>query len=172
MKIKTTTEIKTERLCLKSIESIDATMMIDILKNGEIAKTYMLPDFKSDDEAMRLFDRLKSLSESNEHFVRGIYLDGKIIGFMNDVEIKDGVIELGYVIHPNYKSRGFATEALGAAAKALLSSGLSAVRTGAFSENAASLRVMEKCGMTKIDYTENIEYRGKTHLCIFYELRG
>ena len=46
--------------------------------------------------------------------------------------------------------------------------GFSKVLTAAFECNGASLRVMEKCGMTKILYTEEITYRGQTHRCIYY----
>ena len=53
---------------------------------------------------------------------------------------------------------------------ALFSEGFSAVKAGAFSENAASIRVMEKCGMTKTGETEQIEYRGKTHTCVYYAI--
>ena len=42
------------------------------------------------------------------------------------------------------------------------------VYAGAFAENPASLRVMQKAGMTLMDKTEDLEYRGKTHHCIFY----
>ncbi len=44
------------------------------------------------------------------------------------------------------------------------------VKTGAFTENIASIRVMEKCGMRRFDETEEIEYRGKNHTCVYYEI--
>ena len=37
------------------------------------------------------------LDYSNEHYERGIYIEHRLIGFVNDVKIADGVIELGYV---------------------------------------------------------------------------
>ena len=47
------------------------------------------------------------------------------------------------------------------------------VKAGAFEENLASMRVMEKSGMHRIQQEDTIEYRGKVHRCFNYEiLRG
>ncbi len=70
----------------------------------------MLPDFQSEEDAAKLFYRLKELSLSEEHYVAGIHLDHKLIGFLNDVEIAGKKIELGYVIDPEYHNKGYATE--------------------------------------------------------------
>ena len=86
-------------------------------------------------------------------------------------EIKDGKIELGYVIDPGHKNRGYATEALTAAIKALLDMGYDAVRTAAFEGNIPSIRVMEKSGMDRMDFTDELEYRGVTHRCVWFEKR-
>ena len=99
----------------------------------------------------------------------GISLNGRFIGLINDVEIQDGRIELGYAIHPDFKGRGYATEVLTAAIDALFQAGISVVETGAFEENLASIRVMEKSGMTRIDKKDSIEYRGNPHRCIYYQ---
>ena len=48
--------------------------------------------------------------------------------------------------------------------------GYRVVRAGLFEENTASSRVMEKCGMIKIDRTDEIEYHGSNHHCIYYEI--
>jgi RimJ/RimL family protein N-acetyltransferase len=53
----------------------------------------------------------------------------------------------------------------------IFSLGYSSVRTGAFENNIASIRVMEKSGMKKCDHTEFIEYNGTIHNCIFYMKR-
>ena len=47
--------------------------------------------------------------------------------------------------------------------------GYSTVRAGIFEENGASRRVIEKCGLKQIDYTDDIEYRGNVHHCIYFE---
>ena len=53
--------------------------------------------------------------------------------------------------------------------KELLKMGFRKVKAGYFEENEASRRVMEKCGMKQLSYTDEIEYRGITHKCLYYE---
>ena len=50
----------------------------------------------------------------------------------------------------------------------LFEKNFSVVWAGAFEENLASLRVMEKAGMKKTNSKASIEYRGKTHRCVYY----
>lgn len=163
--------IQTNRLELKSYDDRDMEQAIELLTNEEIKKTFMLPDFESKEQAEKMFSRIKDYSISDSHFEYGIYLQGKLIGFLNDVEIDNGTIEIGYVIHPNYKNHGYATEALAASIDELFRIGYSRVQTGYFAENIASKRVMEKCGMVKISKTIEIEYRGKVHHCHYFETR-
>ena len=117
-----------------------------------------------------MFRKLLILSHQKDHFERAICLENKPIGFLNDVEIKDGSIELGYVIHPDYQNQGYATEALTAAIWELFRQGYSTVRAGYFSENIASGRVMERSGMHPISRVDTIEYRCITHNCLYCEI--
>ena len=158
-------------LALRPFCDGDADAVINIFMNDQVKKTYMVPDFANRQAAMPLFERLKQLSSEENRFVRGIYLGQTLVGFLNDVDISGGCIEMGYVIDPAHKGRGYATQALNAAIEALFRRGFSAVRAGAFEENAASIRVMKKCGMKLIDLEESIQYRGKTHRCVYYEIR-
>ena len=160
----------TDRLTIKPISAEDKEQVVDLLTNEIVGKTYMFPEFKSREEAEPLFRRLVQLGENENRFVAGVYLNGVFIGMMNDVEVKDGKIEMGYAYLPDYYNRGYATEAFRGAIEFLLDHGFETVLAGAFSQNLASLRVMEKCGMTRQDYTEEIEYRGVTHTCIYYAI--
>ena len=153
---------------LAPLRAADLETMLDILTNDCVKQTYMLPDFPSREDAVPLFQRLVYLSGDSRRFVRGIYADETLVGFLNDVEIENGAIELGYVIHPRFQGNGYATEALGIAIGELFRLGFQAVITGAFRQNAASIRVMEKNGMTRTEKTEPIDYRGKTHICVYY----
>ena len=153
---------------LAPLRAADLETMLDILTNNCVKQTYMLPDFPSREDAVPLFQKLVGLSGDSRRFVRGIYADETLVGFLNDVEIENGAIELGYVIHPRFQGNGYATEALGIAIGELFRLGFQAVITGAFRQNAASIRVMEKNGMTRIEKAEPIEYRGKTHICVYY----
>ena len=153
---------------LRQFQKEDMVRMLDILTDQTVSKTYMLPDFACTEDAIPLFERLMGLSLDNSHYGRCISLDGLCIGFVNDVEIKDGKIELGYVIHPDSQCKGYMTQALQLAITEVFQLGYRRIVCGAFTENPASSRVMEKCGMVRSDFTEVIPYRGKDHLCVYY----
>ena len=76
------------------------------------------------------------------------------MGFLNEQTREGGVVEIGYVLHPDFWNRGYMTEAVGAVIRELFRMGASAVRAGHFEENASSRRVMEKNGMTPIPFSE------------------
>ena len=159
---------KTNRLEIKPISPDDKEAVLDLLTSETVGKTYMLPDYRSRREAEPLFQRLVALSADESRYVAGVYLDGQFIGMMNDTEIKGKQVEMGYAYLPDYYNRGYATEAFRGAISYLLDHGFETVVAGAFAENPASLRVMEKCGMTRQAYTDTLDYRGATHTCIFY----
>ena len=154
---------------LRAFQESDWPRAAEILTSREVAKTYMLPEFESAEAARPLFDRLLTLSRTGERYERAMEADGLFVGFLNDVEQRGTQIELGYVIHPDHKNQGYATEALAAAMQALFDLGLTAVVTGAFAENTASMRVMEKCGMLRTDFEEVIPYQGVDHRCVYYK---
>lgn len=160
--------IETERLVLKPLSDSDRDNMIEILTNNEIKKTYMLPDFETEEQAEKLFLRLKEGSIAEKVYQVGIFLDGEVIGYANEVERDGDKIELGYMIHPKHHNQGYGTEMLKAMIEEMFARGFTEVIAGAFEENSASMRVMEKSGMIKIDKVDDIEYRGVVHKCLYY----
>ena len=84
-------------------------------------------------------------------------------------QIENGAIELGYAIHSDFWGMGCATGGLKLAISDLFRKGFREVICGAFEGNSASLRVMEKAGMAPLEKVDEIEYRGKTHRCIYYQ---
>ena len=155
---------------LRPIQLQDREPMLDILTDDTVKQTYMLPDFADRRDALPLFRRLAEFSRNESHYVRGICLEERLIGFLNDVEIQDDSIELGYVIHPNFQGKSYMTEALRSAVDALFSMGYQEIICGAFEENAASIRVMVKAGMQKLSRTDEMEYRDKRHQCVYYSI--
>ena len=147
--IKKKAQIKTEKLILKPYSEQDIDTFIDLLTNPEITSTFMVPELESRSRAEELVRKLIVFSQPDDtkHLEYGIYLNGKMIGFVNDCGIEDDEIEIGYVIHPQYQ-----------------------VTAGYFSENTASLRVMEKCGMQKTTITDEEDYRGTRHICKYCEI--
>ena len=138
-----------------------------LLNSREVNKTYMLPDFESPEASRPLFDRLMALSKDDKRYVRAMEAEGEFVGFLNDVERKEDSVEVGYAICPDAWGRGHATAALKLAIRDLFDLGFDRVVAGAFVGNDASLRVMEKAGMTPIDQVDDIEYRGKVHKCVY-----
>ena len=153
---------------LRTMEPADRERMLDILTSELVNKTYMLPDFAQREDAVPLFLRLMEMSRDAGSYVRAIATEDGLAGFLNRVEIQGKTIELGYVIHPDFHGRDYMTKALQLAMEELFVLGYEEVLTGAFSTNIASIRVMEKCGMAKLDKTEEIPYRGVTHTCLYY----
>lgn len=162
--------IKTNRLVLKELSNVDQNDFIDIVSNEEVSLTYMLPIFKCKEDKIKLFKRFIELSNNLNRFVYGVYLNNKLIGFVNDVLIENDEIELGYVISPLYKNNGYATEALKGCVNVLFDMGYKTVKAGAFIDNIASQKVMMKSNMVKIDFVEDITYRDKTYKCVYYQI--
>lgn len=163
-------QLITERLTLKPYDDEDEHRMIELLTNETIKETYIIPDFANSEEAVAMFRKLKSYSLSEEHYELGIYLKGELIGFVNDVSIESGVIEIGYAIHPDFHNMGYAREILSAVIKDLFKKGFSTIVAGAFEHNGASFRVMEKCGMKPNGKEKIIAYRNRSQRCVYYEI--
>lgn len=164
--------IRTERLVLNVLTEKDTDAALDLITNAAVKKTYMLPDFEKREDAIPLFQRIMALSKDPSRFLCGVYLNDHLIGYINEVEKDDRFIELGYLLHPDYHNKGYMTEALAATFQPLFKMGFKEVVCGAFEENKASLRVMQKAGMMLLERTDDIEYRGKVHRCIYYGIRS
>ena len=158
-------------MTLGEIRDCDFDDMMSVLKNDVVAATYRIPDLETREAELDLFEYLRDISQREDRYLFGIFLDCKLIGLINDCEINDECIEMGYALHPDYHNRGYTTEAFSAVIKSLLSKGFTEIIAGAFEDNIASIRVMEKCGMKRTKMTAEIEYRGKTHKCVYYSIK-
>lgn len=145
----------------------DIYAALKIILSDEVKRTYILPDL-SQDGAKQLFSRLMELSVDSGHFVRAISVDGRMVGWLNDSEIQNGSLELGWVVHPDFQNRGYATSAVKLAFEELRAQGYKQVLAGAFASNAASIRVMEKAGMRRLERMDEVEYRGTVHNCVYF----
>lgn len=164
-------EIRTDRLVIKPYTQRDEADMLALLTNDIIKETYMIPDLKTREEETAMFQKLLEYSRSDHHVELGIYCNDRLIGFLNDVEMGDSVIELGYVIHPDFHGMGYATEALKAVIGELFRRGYEEIVAGAFENNTASIRVMKKCGMIQLDKTEEIMYHDVNHHCVYFSIK-
>ena len=152
---------------LRAFQESDWPRLAMLATSTEVNKTYMLPDFESVEKVRPLFDRLMVMSKDDKRYVRAMEENGEFVGFCNDVERDGDAVEIGYAMCPDVWGRGYCTEALKLAIADLFELGFNQVVAGAFVENPASLRVMEKAGMTPIDKVDDIEYRGSIHKCVY-----
>ena len=164
--------IGTERLCLRAIRPEDEDSLIALLTDGEVGKTYMVPDLPDEETKSEFFRRLQERSGRPENLLFAVAKEERLIGLIHKVAKEGDRIELGYAILPAEKNRGYASEALQAMIGALFAKGFRVVEAGAFAENAASQRVMEKCGMKRLEKTETVSYRGQDHLCVYYGIKN
>lgn len=164
-------EFSTLRLTVGPLSQGDGERVIDLFCDELVGQTYMLPDFADRAAARPLFERILALSQDASRYVAGIFYEKTCIGILNETDRAEDRIELGYALLPAFHNRGFATEALKGAIAFLFGAGFRVVTAAAFSENGASLRVMEKAGMHPNGFTEEITYRGRDHRCIYYEIQ-
>ena len=83
--------IQTNRLELKSYKISDKEQLIKLLTNTEVTKTFMVPEFKSLKQVLDLVCKLIEFSKAEDttHLEYGIYLNGTLIGFINDCGFDD-----------------------------------------------------------------------------------
>lgn len=160
--------IETERLVLRPLEERDRSDFIRMAKDERVNSTYMIPELEDAAHENAFFDSMREFTENEERFVFGIALkSGGIVGFINDCELSGTSAEIGYFIGFEHWNMGYASDALKAAIDALFMMGYTRLKAGHFAENAASRRVMEKCGMKPLDGEETLEYKRKTHRCLY-----
>lgn len=164
--------VQTKRLELKPISADSVDLLVELFADEQVKQTYMVPDFKSREEAEKLAKRVQLLSEDASRNVAGIYLGEQLIGLFNQTDTCQDGIEVGYAFLPRFHNQGFATEALMGAISYFFTLGFQKVVAGAFEENAASIRVMVKSGMQKEERSDEVGYRGKSHRCVYYAARA
>jgi len=147
-------EIKTERLI---ITEFTPDMVEAVHENSLDEDTRrFVPDevFETVEDARETVEFLISQYGSTEGPLVYPVLTGdgnRNVGYVQLVPLDDGNWEIGYHIGKQYTGKGYATEAVKAflpvAAKTV---GIREVYGVCLRENAASLRVLEKCGFKKI----------------------
>lgn len=86
--------------------------------------------------------------------------DGRLVGDigLSPADGEPGVVKIGYTVSPPSQGQGYATEAVGAlVAYAFEVLGADVVRAYADAENAPSIRVAEKVGLTLVERFRHVE---------------
>ena len=156
--------IKTERL---TITCFTPNMAQSVYENSQDDDTRrFVPDevYESVEEAREAIEFLMTRYDSAEGpFVYPIITNdgGQNIGYVQLCQIDDGSWEIGYHIAKQFTGQGYATEAVKAFLPAMTKKlNINEMYGICLADNAASVRVLEKCGFTRI-YQGMGNYQGK-----------
>lgn len=148
--------VRTERLLLRPpvVEDLESTWQ---MRGLESVSRWLTRAPRSLEEYRTQFATPESLAKSLV-----VELDGAVIGDLMvaigdgwaQAEVLDGArdvqADLGWVIHPDFAGRGFATEAVKEVLRICFEQlGLRRVTAGCFAENESSWRLMERVGMRR-----------------------
>jgi RimJ/RimL family protein N-acetyltransferase len=150
--------IRTERLLLRPILESDLTRLLEFWNLPEVTRWLLRGECSLDDLRSSW---QKAMNNPDDHSV-AIVLDDVVIGTVS-VELADGfvqpggptrtVADLGYTLDPAYAGHGYATEAARAVVDMAFDElGVRRVTAGAFVDNTASVRVLEKLGMRREEH--------------------
>ncbi len=156
--------IKTLRLTITTFSSDMAQSVYENSQDDDTRR--FVPDevYESVEEAREAIEFLMTRYDSAEGpFVYPIITNdgGQNIGYVQLCQIDDGSWEIGYHIAKQFTGKGYATEAVKAFLPAMTKKlNINEVYGICLAENTASVRVLEKCGFTRI-YQGMGNYQGK-----------
>lgn len=143
--------IRTERLTLRRITNKDLNDVFEYSKNPETTKYLLWYPHATIRDTKRFISVINKKYREGDFFEWGVEYNGKMIGTagFTSFNLLANSAEIGYVINPQYKGMGIATEA----ARAVIKFGFEALKLNRIEarymiENTRSLRVMQKCDMT------------------------
>jgi len=153
------TNIRTERLLIRELEEQDVPALLDYRSRPEVSRYQPGVMLTSDQEAWWTIHAARSelWRQPRYSYDLGVVLEGeaRLIGECHlalmshaDEASAPDAAAVGFIIHPEYWGRGYATEAARALVRfAFTALELATVYGGCLPENAASCRVLEKAGL-------------------------
>ena len=160
--------LKDKNITLDKITLDDVNDYYLIASNKNITTSFMLDEVENLEEARSAIEEVINNYSDKEYYYFAIRLDKKLIGVMKTYE--SDYLELGYAINEEYWNKGYATIALNLVTNYFLKMDrIKKIILGAFSDNYASIRVMEKCGYSFLGIKKDeFYYKGKSRdICYF-----
>lgn len=143
--------IETKRLRLRFLSVDDTEAIFNNINHDKEVLKYFIDKYKEDISEMTLDKTIQRYIEMRCYiFAIELKETKEVIGMILQCSAPMGVFkgsEVGYAIGKKYWNQGYTTEAMGAMIEFLFSLGVHKVIASYFTENIASKRVMEKCGM-------------------------
>ena len=159
--------IKTERLVLREITEEDLPEIFYQRSDPQMMKYVDRAPAKSIEDAREFLGRIKTAQLNNDGVNWGITLknEPKLIGNIGIwcIDKEHHRAELGYVLHPEHQSKGYASEAI----KAVLQYGFHTMRLHSMEANVnpnneASIKLLERNGFIReVYFKENYFFEGK-----------
>ncbi len=141
-------QMTTDRLTLRWLIPDDAQRLTELASNWNVARMlarlpYPYPENGAEDWLATHAD-MRTRGHGSPY---AITLAGTLIGVVGVERMDDGRVELGYWLGEPYWGHSYATEAAKAATHiGFADLGVGTLTSGHFEENAASGRVLQKCG--------------------------
>ena len=163
-------KIETNRLTITEFTQ-DMAQAVHLQSLDEDNRRFV-PDevFETVEEAAETVKFLMGCYISNEGpLVYPVLLkDGTYIGYVQAVPFDDGIYEIGYHIGGDYTKQGYATEAVTAFLPVIMKQlGIKEIKGICLADNKASVKVLERCGFTKL-YEGIGNYQGEDRqICRF-----
>lgn len=166
-------DMETKRLIIRTLTNKDAYDIFKHIYHDRKVQETFLANYVDNFEDFN-FERILDYFEKNRSFYYGIELKDthECIGMIFENDRINEDIEIGYAIGSNHWNKGYVSEALEVVIEELKQrEDCKRIFAGAFSDNIASLRVMEKCGM-KFAYVieKELEWQGKMYDVTYYEI--
>lgn len=149
--------IYTERLTLRRMKPSDAEDMFDYAKRQDVTeylRWYPHQSVKYTSDYLRYVSARYKLGDFSDWAVVEKE-SGRMIGTcgFTSFDLPHNSAEIGYVLNPDFHGRGYATEAAARVIEfGFTELGLHRIEARFMKDNTASLRVMEKLGMTLEGY--------------------
>jgi RimJ/RimL family protein N-acetyltransferase len=149
-------EIRTDRLVLRAIRADDAAPLSELFNNWAVMRFLSSPPWPYVPDDAQQFVAMRMPPEKTDSITRAITLNDAFIGCI-DVIMKpassaqrEAGYNLGYWIGEPYWAQGYMSEAARAfIAHAFATLPIETIYSGAFTDNAASLRIQDKLGFVR-----------------------
>lgn len=160
--------IETERLTLRPMRFTDLNDYHEYASDDELLKF----DFLANKNINESIKTLILYTLMNPLGVYGVELKetGKLIGNIS-LSVSEDTVEIGYTLNRKYNGKGYGTEAALALKEiVLMIPEIKYFIGNVDSRNIASIRILEKLGMEKVEETRRVNTRNEDIISIRYEL--